>query len=289
MPDEPIFDFQPLKEFLTQRGYTIGTREAYAPFVPEDVSAADIRNGKMSFTSEGIFVKGDDGIDRQVFLYKKDYHLQDYGKPRYHICKCETIEEFINSGGFRQHYVRANSEPVPVRDLDDGRRLKQIDALPLCSNCRRMLVGYRGMNSSAFVELLRSANNNQQEDYEGVELDLFGYTKDWDMISKQYRESKNYTCERCGLTIDDEYDKQYMHTHHINGDKLNNHESNLQCLCVDCHAHVDEQHTRRLTTGANRFIYNDFIQKYGDRERFRREQNNRNYIIDDDELENPGD
>ena len=45
----------------------------------------------------------------------------------------------------------------------------------------------------------------------------------------------------------------------------------------------------QLTTGANRFIYNDFIQKYGDRERFRREQNNRNYIIDDDEMENPGD
>lgn len=91
--DSPIFDFAPLKEFLKRRGYTIGTRKAYEPFTPEDVKATDITNGSMSFTSDGIFVKGDDGVERQVFLYKKDYRLQRYGKPRFHICKCDTIEE----------------------------------------------------------------------------------------------------------------------------------------------------------------------------------------------------
>ena len=52
--------------------------------------------------------------------------MQTYGKPRFHICKCSVIDEFISIGRFKQHYVRANSEPVPVIDLDDGRRLKQI-------------------------------------------------------------------------------------------------------------------------------------------------------------------
>lgn len=263
--EEPIFDFAPLKEFLKRKGYTVGTRLAYEPFVPEDVKAADITNGTMSFTSEGIFVKGNDGIDRQVFLYKKDYHLQKYGKPRYHICKCETIDEFISIGRFKQHYVRANSEPVPVIDLDEGRLLKRISSLPLCNNCRRMIAGYGTMTSSDFVEMLKSANDNQQEDYEGVELDLFGYTKDWDMISKQYRVKHDYTCEKCGLKIDDEYDRMYMHVHHINGDKLNNKENNLKCLCLYCHAHVDDNHKQRLTTGANRFIYDDFVGKYGNR------------------------
>lgn len=264
MPDneQAIFDFAPLKEFLKKRGYTIGTRSVYEPFTPEDVNAADITNGTMSFTSEGIFVKGDDGVERQVFLYKKDYKMQQYGKPRYHICKCETIEEFISIGRFRQHYVRANSEPVPVIDLDDYRRLKHISGLPLCNNCRRMISGYGNMSSTAFVEMLKQANDHQEADYSEVELDLFGYTKDWDIISKQYREKHHYTCEECGLKIEDDYYKQYMHVHHINGDKLNNKESNLQCLCLYCHAHVDKNHEKRLTTGANKYIYEDFLKMF---------------------------
>lgn len=262
MEEEPIYDFNPLKEFLKKRGYTLGTRLAYEPFTPEDVKPADIANGSMSFTSEGIFVKGDDGVERQVFLYKKDYHLGRYGKPRFHICKCETIEEFINSGGFRQHYVRANSEPVPVINLDNGREHVEVDALPLCSYCRKIISGYGSINSTEFVELLKSANDSGQEDVGEVETDLFGYTKDWESISRKYREKHKYTCEKCGLKIDDEYDRQYMHVHHVNGVKVNNKESNLKCLCLYCHAHVDDNHLKRLTTGANKYVYNDFINKY---------------------------
>jgi len=263
MEEEPIFDFNPLKEFLKKRGYLIGTRAAYEPFTPEDVKSADVTNGTMSFTSDGIFVRGDDGVERQVFLYKKDYRLQQYGKPRFHICRCEVIEDFINSGRFKQHYVRANSEPVPVIDLDNGRILKKIDALPLCNFCRKIINGYGAINSSQFVELLKSANN-QQEVTEEVELDLFGYTRDWDNISKEYREKHDYTCEVCGLHIEDEYDKQYMHVHHVNGDKLNNKESNLKCLCLFCHAHVDNHHLKRLTSGANKYAYYPFVDKYGE-------------------------
>ena len=259
--DNPIYDFSPLKEFLKKRGYTIGTRKAYEPFTPEDVKAADITNGSMSFTSEGIFVKGDDGVERQVFLYKKDYRLETYGKPRFHICRCSTIEDFIRSGNFRQHYVRANSEPVPVYDKDNGIYL-QIDGLPLCNNCRRIISRYGNISSTEFVELLKSANDNAEEDHEEVELDLFGYTKDWDMISKQYREKHDYTCENCGLKIADGYDKQFIHVHHIDGDKLNNKENNLKCLCLKCHAHVDANHLRRLTNGANKYVYDYFMSKY---------------------------
>ena len=261
--EEPIYNFEPLKRFLTEKGYVVGTRQAYEPFKPEDVDAEDITNGTMSFTSEGIFVKGTDNIERQVFLYKKDYRLQQYGKPRFHICKCRVIEEFINSGGFDDHYVRANSEPVPVIDKDDGWRLKEISGLPLCGYCRNIISDYGNIDTAQFVELLKAANANNHED-ENLELDLFGYIKDWDNISKAYREKHNYTCEKCGLKIEDDYDKQYMHVHHISGDKLDNNESNLKCLCLYCHAHVDAHHKKRLTTGANKVMYISFVDRYGD-------------------------
>lgn len=262
MDEDPIYDFNSLKEFLKKRGYTLGTREAYEPFTPEDVKPQDLANGSMTFTNEGIFVKGSDSVERQVFLYKKDYRLETYGKPRYHICKCDTIETFINSGGFQQHYVRANSEPVPVIDLDNGRSLVKISALPLCNNCRRIIMGYGNITSTEFVNLLKSANDKEREDISEVETDLFGYTKDWDNVSRQYREKHNYTCENCGLEISNEYDRQYMHVHHISGVKVNNRESNLKCLCLYCHAHVDDNHFRRLTTGANKYVYEDFVKKY---------------------------
>lgn len=255
--EEPIYDFAPLKRFLQSKGYTIGTRNTYEPFVPEDVTAADVTNGTMSFTADGIFVKGKDGIERQVFLYKKRYFL-GYGKlPRYHICKCQIIADFTMMGR-DDEYVRANSEPVPVIDLSDHGTKKMVSGLPLCNYCLNQLRNYGNIDSSMFVEMLKSINGEK----ENLELDLFGYVKDWDSISKQFREKHNYTCQHCGLKIEDDYDKQYIHVHHISGDKTNNDERNLACLCLYCHAHVDNHHEKRLMNGANLVAYKSFVERY---------------------------
>ena len=261
--EEPIYDFSALKSFLSKRGFTIGTRQAYEAIKPEDVKPEDITTGTMEFREDGIFVLGSDGRERQVFLYKKDYRMQQYGKPRFHICKCETIEEFIRSGSFRQHYVRANTEPVPVKNLDNREIIEEVTGLPLCRNCMDMISNITALNTTQFVELLKSANGDDHPE-ENIESNLFGYTRDWDYISKEFREKHNYTCEQCGLKIEDDYDKQFMHVHHINGDKLNNNENNLKCLCLYCHAHVDNHHYKRLSSGANRFSYFTFIDRYGD-------------------------
>lgn len=261
--EEPIYDFSALKSFLKKRGFILGTRQAYEAIKPEDVKPEDIMNGKMEFRNDGIFVLGSDGRERQVFLYKKDYRMIQYGKPRFHICKCGIIDDFIMSGRFRQHYVRANTEPVPVINLDDGRITEEVTGLPLCKYCRDMISDITTLNTTQFVELLKSANGDNQEG-ENQETNLFGYTRDWEYISKEYREKHNYTCEKCGLQIEDDYDKQYMHVHHISGDKLNNNESNLKCLCYYCHAHVDDNHLRKLTRGANKIQYYTFILRYSD-------------------------
>lgn len=266
MDEEPIFDFAPLKAFLQSRGYKVGNRKPYEPVPPDDVTVDDLRNGTIEFSSDGIFVKCSDGVERQVFLYKKDYHLQQYGLPKFHICKCSVIDEFVNSGGFGQHYVRANAEPVPVIDLDEvdyNQRDKTVTGLQLCKLCKRIIAGYGNINSTEFVEMLKAANKGQQVN-EDLERDIFGYTRDWESISKRYREQHKYTCENCGIKIEDDYDKQYVHVHHINGDKLINDESNLKCLCLYCHAHVDNHHYRRLTTGANKILYNSFVARYGE-------------------------
>lgn len=260
--EEPIYDFSALKSFLTKKGFTIGTRQAYEAIKPEDVKPEDVTNGTMEFRDDGIFVLGSDGRERQVFLYKKKYHL-GYGKPpKYHLCKCSVVDDFINRGQ-RDEYVRANTDPVPVVDLDNGRRITMVSSLPLCKVCLDKMSNINNLNTTQFVELLKSANGDNQNE-ENIETNLFGYTRDWEYISKEFREKHNYTCENCGLKLEDDYDRQYMHVHHINGDKLNNNESNLKCLCLYCHSHVDKHHYKRLTSGANKYAYCTFIDRYAD-------------------------
>lgn len=259
----PIYDFSALKSFLLKKGYTIGTRQAYEAIKPEDVKPEDVKNGTMEFREDGIFVLGSDGRERRVFLYKKDYRMQQYGKPRFHICKCETIDEFIRSGSFRQHYVRANTEPVPVKNLDNRGIIEEISGLPLCRFCMDMISNVTALNTTQFVELLKAANGENRQE-ENLETNLFGYTRDWEYISRELREKHDYTCENCGLKLVDDYDKQFLHVHHISGDKTNNNESNLKCLCLYCHAHVDEHHYRRLTRGANKINYYTFVLRYHD-------------------------
>ncbi|MCH5307484.1 MAG: HNH endonuclease [Prevotella sp.] len=317
--EKPIYDFAPLKNYLTSKGFVVGDRGAWKPIEPVTITIEDYRKGNVKFTDKGIFVIGKDGKEYQVFMYKKDYYMQRFGKPRFHICKCEVIQDFINRG-LGDHYVGTNREPVPVINLDDnnetidnnttyclvsskyddvirafadtwhkdspydlssksdlkalaiasvnllaqgnkinlkpyGRKV-MVENLPLCSKCRQMISECGTMNSTQFVDVLKAANGEDQE------LDIFGYTRDWERISLAYREAHDYTCEQCGLKIDNIYDKQYVHVHHKDGNKVNNDESNLQCLCLYCHAHVNEHHTQRLTTGANKIQYEDFVSEY---------------------------
>ncbi len=60
------------------------------------------------------------------------------------------------------------------------------------------------------------------------------YTKDWELVSWQYRESKDFTCEDCLANLTGY--KGHLHVHHIDHNKGNNEVGNLRALCILCHA-----------------------------------------------------
>lgn len=221
--EEPIYKFNGLKSLLKSMGYQIEKATGYRPVENKDVDLNELKHN-MEFTDEGIFLFDPiDGSKQKIFLYKRNYHLRSYGKPRFHIRKCQTIQSFIDSGMFRIEYRRANTDEVMVCDMDDNNKDKKIKDLPLCKNCLRMATeGYDNMTTSDFVEILKEANEASEDDVLDNEVDIFGYTKNWEQISKVYRETHNYTCERCGIHIDNPFDQHYIHVHHRNGNKVDN-------------------------------------------------------------------
>lgn len=271
---EPIFDFKPLKEFLERNGYAVKDAADYTEFEPEEVTEDDIEKGTIEFTDEGIFVTLGNGKKQQAFVYKKYYHLREFGKPRFHICRCKTLDDFISRGIFNDQYRKTNQDRVKVVNLDNNNCNEEISELPLCRNCLAKIRTYGNVNSTQFVEILKQLYGNIEQDL--VQTDIFGYTRDWEFISRAYREAHDYTCEECGLRIDSPFDRQYMHVHHIDADKTNNKEDNLRCLCLRCHSQVDAIHTKNLTTGANRILYEAFNAAYPKR---------RKWLINDTQLD----
>lgn len=261
MNHDPIYKFDNLKKSLSSMGYVVGIAKGYREIENIDVDINDIRN-RIKFTSEGIFLSTTDNTQQQIFLYKRNYHLLKYGKPRFHIRECSTIRSFMESGTFKAEYRRANTDTVLVCDMDDGYKNKLIKKLPLCSYCAQLAAINYPMNTSDFVDILKRANEASKNDnIENLEVDIFGYTKQWAEISQAYRELNEYTCERCGIQVN-QFERHFMQVHHKNGNKTDNRTNNLECLCIKCHSNVDNIHRANFSSKANQILIKQFESVY---------------------------
>lgn len=244
-----LYDFSALKQFLRDNGYHVSDKAGYVAIKPDDVFD---KQGKTQISfygnngEPGIFATDIYGNKRQVYMYKYRYHLRYGEPPRFHICQCHVIESFMSQGRFGEYHY-ANTNDPEVFDIDSNQE-KVLSDLPLCGYCMKLVRNLYDVNSSAqFVEILKQAG--EASDTQAHEVDIFGYVKDWEAISKAYRELHEYKCEKCGFDGSSLFDRMFMHTHHKDGNKLNNTPDNLQCLCIKCHSEVDSTHQKNFSEG----------------------------------------
>lgn len=267
--EKALSDFGALRAKLIALGFDIrvpvADGDGYVAIKSKDVTLGDIKNGTLKIEDKGIYnIDTKTGIKQRVFLYKRTYNIERFGNPRYHICKCEVIEKFMNEAGEIPEYRQSNEKPVWVLDRSDNNKDKLIKDLPLCKYCSKIIGDIdKNMTSSEFVDILKKAAPAPTQPQQEVEVDVNGYTRDWREISLKFREKHNFTCERCGVKVMNPFESEFMQVHHKNGDKTDNSESNLECLCIKCHSEVDDAHRRNFNTKAQQGLIQEFLLNYG--------------------------
>lgn len=253
-----LYTFSKLSQKLTQLGYPEATESGFrsirVDFNAETFKKA-VRDGKIRFSEDGIYLTHE-GKEWKGYMYMPTYYVKRYSSfPRFHLTRCDTIEK-IFSGGYGSLYKWSNNKLNDIVDRENN-QLHKDQKLQLCSHCQETINGI--IDTEDFFETLETEEVQEIVD---VEVDIFGYTLNWEKISRTYRKEKEYTCEKCGIKIENSYDKRFIHTHHKNGNKLINRKENLECLCVLCHANKDERHEQNFDKKRMQSEVKTFVDKY---------------------------
>jgi hypothetical protein len=255
-PELMLYTFKKLEKKLDQLGFPrIDANKGFQIIKGIDFEKA-FKSGSISFKTDGIYLEYE-GREYRGYMFIKEPYISQYGKyPKFHLTRCKTIRDFINSGQFRIRYEFSNAR---VNDLIDKqtREVYKDQVLDYCGNCSRELFESI-QNTNDFHDTLDKSDIPD----EITQVDIFGYVKNKERISKAHRESVNYTCDSCGVSPKSRFDKRYWHTHHIDGDKTNNNPSNLRCLCIKCHSEIDATHKRNFSKKNMQLEIDTFTSKY---------------------------
>lgn len=188
-------------------------------------------------------VKEPGGGWHRVGFYLTHYNDEVWSKtPSLHIDFCDNVLAM-------KERMRATNTHIVTYKSRDSLRIYNDVPLNICYKCLKLFkekISFNG-HGMTFQDFILEMEENDA--YRCKEIDENGYTLNFSQVSKYYRESKNYTCEKCGYKPKDSSHYHYMHTHHIRGhEKTNNKRSNLMCLCIQCHASVDEHHSQMFAT-----------------------------------------
>lgn len=187
--------------------------------------------------------------DKNVILYIRDQYSYK-SQYKYHVSWCKTLREMRNNNKFNRYVISRRNDGTFHVNMMDPMSHKVIEEniireLGICKNCLSE-INYKGYNeygvnkkniydTFSIQEFLEKYDSrfNQLPKHTDITSPINQYPSNWRELSINYREYKNWTCEKCGLNCKN--DKSYLDVHHIDSNKSNNSFSNLKALCKKCH------------------------------------------------------
>jgi chemotaxis protein CheY-P-specific phosphatase CheC len=219
-------------------------------FEPESYNLSEIEDPDSS----GFYSRKDkDGNLFRLGFYLTHYNTVFWDKsPALHIDFCDNAIEL-------KHRMKATNTQMVTYYSKDNKTVYKNRRLSICKKCLKLLRNKTSIivTGRSFEEFILTLEEDDTLKCTVANKD--GYVINWQQISKAFRETKNYECERCFYKLNDLQFSKFIQTHHINAfDKSNNKRSNLKCLCVKCHSEVDDYHRKQFTSIENQLLLAEF-------------------------------
>lgn len=187
----------------------------------------------------------------RIVVYIRDIasYSGEYSLPKFHVAYCSTYQQMVENHRKRRYIGIQPNENLFKVNIVNGRAVIDsfLSPLSVCKNCLAKLCwdGYHNnlaqgkrdtlVNDFTFERFFEKYPRSvfDEKDHSPQTGGLNVYPKNWDEISKSYRESKCWICEKCNVNLSSH--RRLLHVHHKDGDKTNCSFSNLEALCVECH------------------------------------------------------
>lgn len=202
--------------------------------------------------NDGLVTVLKDGTVRKTIVYiseVKRWVIDEYNNyPKYHIFNCKTLTQMKNQGKSYRYKktLRNDGKFLMIISGNNNHSDTNFIKLEICGNClnkynSKFNKNYQKLsfNIKEYIKQPLSKDGFNGLNYIRFEDDLETvpnfYAKNWNQISSELKKMKNYTCQSCGINLQNA--KKYLHTHHIDSNPSNNDViSNLKVLCIECHS-----------------------------------------------------
>lgn len=251
--------------------------------VIEDSEKRISRSRLQELSTSGLVINDLDEIkylNDGTFVFQGErvllYIYQPYNTlPRYHLANCSTWEQMKAKGRENRYVASKRIDGLFEVDLvqHDKTVSRQIAPLSVCQNCLRKIswknfntdLSYREKVSRVasfslleFFEQKRASLIREKPLWTPETIPSARYTDDFDAISSTARRAAGWKCAKCQRVFALAWQRRYLHTHHRNGVKGDNSETNLTVLCLKDHA--DQPNHGHLKRSKD---YYDFMKLFG--------------------------
>lgn len=273
-----------LPNFLNWAPFNSLRNEMKAPLTQSFTPEADFKPISIPFFERlktGVDVKIDEVLPHhdgtlayngyRVLLYIRDIHAiaGQADMPKYHFAYCRALEKMRKHARMNK-YVVANGDSGEFQvNVMDSEIKTQTVKLNVCQNCLDTIhwKGFDLLKMERPSRLKLVSEFTLTEFFNAYPRDLISvkplhtsdtaplndYSKNWPTISKNIKMARGFQCQNCN-TILKQSDSKYLHVHHRNGLKYDNSESNLDVLCIACHAEQPLHGHMKATSDYKTFI-----------------------------------